>query len=168
MIRLTPIFWFLWVCHLVFQWIGEDVTSSWGCHTYFSPESRIFMGSRRGISTIMPLLFPSGSKKLSIGTFIWSIFCFCNSNGSFKIWPKVLEIYCLCQLICKPQQVWKNKISRNHFNFLVKTTYFQLLLKYQMTQPKEPANRSKSDQNIIFLFEKIIYFRPTCAGWPCI
>ena len=27
-----------------------------------------------------------------------------------------------------------------------------------MTQPKEPANGSKSDQNIIFLFETIVYF----------
>ena len=34
-----------------------------------------------------------------------------------------------------------------------------------MRQPKEPANRSKSDQNILFLSEMIVYFRPTCAGW---
>jgi hypothetical protein len=53
----------------------------------------------------------------------------------------------------------------NHLIFLVKTVHiFKLLLKYQMTQPKEPAIGSKSDQNIIFLSEKIIYFRPTCAG----
>jgi hypothetical protein len=37
-----------------------------------------------------------------------------------------------------------------------------------MTKPKEPTNGSKSDQNILFLSEMIVYFRPTCAGWPCI
>ena len=33
-----------------------------------------------------------------------------------------------------------------------------------MTQPKEPANGSKSDQNKIFLSEMTVYFRPTCAS----
>ena len=39
-----------------------------------------------------------------------------------------------------------------------------------MTQPKEPANGSKSDQNIIFLFETIVYFfvqgNNTGPNWP--
>ena len=49
--------------------------------------------------------------------------------------------------------------------FLVKTEHiFKVLLKYQMTQPKESANRSKSDQNILFLSEITVNFRPTCAG----
>ena len=49
--------------------------------------------------------------------------------------------------------------------FLVETEHIlKLLSKYQMTQPKEPANRSKSDQSIIFLSEMIVYFRPICAG----
>ena len=26
---------------------------------------------------------------------------------------------------------------------------------------------SRSDKNIKFLSEMIVYFRPTCAGWPC-
>ena len=39
-------------------------------------------------------------------------------------------------------------------------------LKYQMTHQKEPENGSRSNQNTIFLSEMIVYFRPTCAGWP--
>ena len=49
--------------------------------------------------------------------------------------------------------------------FLVKTEHiFELLLKCEMTQPKEHANGSKSDQSIIFLSEMIVYFHPICAG----
>ena len=36
-----------------------------------------------------------------------------------------------------------------------------------MTHPNEPENGSRSDQNSIFLSEMIVYFRPTCAGFPC-
>ena len=64
LVRPRPIFWFICVCHLVFQWRGEGLASS-----YFSPESRIFTGSRRGTPTIMPRPCPSGSKKLSIVAF---------------------------------------------------------------------------------------------------
>ena len=31
-------------------------------------------------------------------------------------------------------------------------------------EPKEPENWSKTDQNIIFLSEMILHFRPICAG----
>ena len=41
------------------------------------------------------------------------------------------------------------------------------LLKYQIPHPKEVANGSRSDKNIIFLSAMNLYFRPTCAGWPC-
>ena len=159
------------MCHLVFQWTGEGVASSWGCHTYFSPENIIFTGSRHGIPTMMPRPCPSGSKKLSIGAFIWSIVCFCTSNGSFRIWPQVLEIYVLFMLTNRyaiHSRFGKMKSLGITLFFLVKTEHiFKFLLKYQMTQPKVHANGSKSNQNIIFLSEMIVYFRPTCTGWPC-
>ena len=41
-------------------------------------------------------------------------------------------------------------------------------LKYQMLYPQEAASGSKLDQKSIFISEMIVYFRPTCAGWPCI
>ena len=43
-----------------------------------------------------------------------------------------------------------------------------LSIKIANTTPiKEAANGSRSDKNIIFLSAMIVYFRPTCAGWPC-
>ena len=41
------------------------------------------------------------------------------------------------------------------------------LLKYQMLHPKEAANGARSDKNITFLSEIIVYFCPTWAGFPC-
>ena len=50
-----------------------------------------FKGGRRGPLIIVPRPCPSGSKKLSIGAFIWGIFYFCASIGSFRIWKKAGE-----------------------------------------------------------------------------
>ena len=41
------------------------------------------------------------------------------------------------------------------------------LLKYQVLHPKDAANGARFDKNITFLSEMIVYFRPTCAGFPC-